>query len=98
MNIDRIACDVGTENGTNGVSGTRVPNLNCLIPASRNNKIFILRNVLGTENSVRMTWLAILPSSELPDQLACLLVINVDHTVFACGDEVVTIGLVVAAE
>ena len=45
-----------------------------------------------------MAWLAILSSSEFLYQLACLLVVNVNHSVFASGDEVVTIGLVVAAK
>jgi len=45
-----------------------------------------------------VAWLAILSSSEFLYQLACLLVVNVNHSVFASGDEVVTIGLVVAAK
>ncbi len=45
-----------------------------------------------------MAWIAILPSSEFLYQLACLLVVNVNQSVFASGDEVVTIGLVVAAK
>ena len=91
MHINRVTADEWTTNITDDVSRTHIPDLDCLIPTSCNQKVLLVLDEFSAKNTERVAWLTISTSFEHKLFLAGLLIVYSDFTFDTSSQKFVTI-------
>ena len=98
MHVDRVTSDKGSNNASHALRRTDVPNLDVLIPATRNDQVGILADELGAEDTIRVAREATTTTLQSLRALSRLLVVDANLSVLATRQELLSVLFVIGGE
>ena len=98
VHVDRVAGDEGADDAAHTLGCPHVPNLDVLIPTARDDKVGVLRNELGAEDTIGVARETAGATLERFSKLAGLLIVDADLAVLAGRQERFAIRLVVRGQ
>ena len=98
MNINRVTSNEWSNNTPDALARANVPNLDVLIPTARDDKVRVLTDKFGAEDTIGMAWEATTTAFHSFGQLSSLFVIHSDLGIFTTCEELLSILLVISCQ
>lgn len=98
MDINRVTSNEWSDNTPDALARANVPNLDVLIPTAGDDKVRVLTDKFGAEDTIVMAWEATTTAFQSFSQLSSLFVIHSDLGIFTTCEELLSILLVISCQ
>lgn len=98
VHVDRVTSDERANDASHALSSTDVPNLDVLVPASGDDKVGVLTDELGAEDTVSMARQTAATTFQCFRQLSSLFIVDTDLAIFTSSQKLLSVLLIVCRQ